>query len=264
MWKEPEINANNWPSADQLSGLWVHLMGELSIRTLLYYQAAKCRCWIEQLLSENNMTTSTLVFDKDSGAPYLKSQHNVEMLGLICLEADGFEIVLSTLSVMLNQMREVPLLIQICTKDLTQPEIEGLATQILRRCQELLMPNAYRSNLTLYPTQLDNLYGHVLRTQPDLAQPYTFMYRDGKGKLVISGVAWHLVKEFARQLNASLQLSFEPTASKSVVKSYYTIIQHARNRTIDISSSFISPHYDRNLQLFSYPVFTSSWCIMLP
>ncbi|EDW04484.1 uncharacterized protein LOC116805853 [Drosophila grimshawi] len=292
MSKEPEINANNWPSADQLSGLWVHLIGELSIRTLLYYQAAKCRCWIEQLLSENNMTTSTLVFDKDSGAPYLKSQHNVEMMGLICLEADGFEIVLSTLSVMLNQMREVPLLIQICTKDLTQPEIEGLATQILRRCQELLMPNvllllsdffitshiygyqyfpafrltshAYRSNLTLYPNKLDNLYGHVLRAQPDLLRSNIFMYRDGNGKLVLTGALWHLVKEFARHLNASLQFSFEPTKANTFKTSYYTLIGHIENRTTDIACGLFAPAVVKNDHLFSYPVFSPSWCIMLP
>ncbi|XP_064550998.1 uncharacterized protein LOC135437090 [Drosophila montana] len=295
MWKEQQ-SVNDWPSAEQLASFWWHLKGELGFRTLLYYQSKKCRCSIENLLDERNLTTTTLVWNNASNAPYLRLKQNVDILGLVCLDSDLFEPVLIALSTMLNHMREVPLLLQICTKDPDKTSILELGPQILKRCKDLLMPNVllllndfftsspgmiyayqmfptfrllsqvYHAGLQLYPYKLANLQGQVIRTRTDLTQPYLLVYKDRNGKLITTGVLWHFMKAFARYLNATLELSYDSNSSRSVRDSYFKLLPHIQNGTTDVTTSLFPVTYSssRDLNIFSSPVIINSWCTMLP
>ncbi|XP_030573396.1 uncharacterized protein LOC115771716 [Drosophila novamexicana] len=293
MWKNQQ-SVLDWPSAEQLASFWLHLKGELGFRTLLYFKAEKCRCWIEKLLDEGNMTTTTLVWNNASNAPYLRLSQNVGILGLVCLNSDLFEPVLITLSTMLNHMREVPLLLQICTRDPDQTSMLEQGRQILKRCQDLLMPNVllllndffntdmiyayqmfpkfrllsqvYHASLQLYPYKLANLHGQVIRTRTDLTQPYLLVYKDRNGKLITTGVLWRFMQGFARYLNATLDLSYDSNSTHSVRSSYFKLLPHIQNGTTDVTTSLFPLTYssNSNLNTFSYPVIINSWCTMLP
>ncbi|ALC45779.1 Ir94f [Drosophila busckii] len=298
MWMQ-QLLLSNVPLDAQLAAIWTHLRAELSFSTLIYFKAAAhCDCWLGQLLAMSNATAATLVWNSSEKAPYLKPKQNVDMLGLICLDSRVYELLLNELAAMLDYMREVPLLIQLCAvAHKTEAEVasaELLIYTILERCQQLLMPNVlvlfedffatrvlyayqnfptfnllaqtYSATLQLYPNKLLNLYGHMIRTAVCFDEPYAMAYRLPNGTQGITGVVWLLLIEFARQLNGTLQLVSQPSAIKSIRGNVHTLMKLIANNSLDIAITVqaTSLGFVGNLKQMSYPALVGSWCIMLP
>ncbi|EDW15447.1 uncharacterized protein Dmoj_GI24835 [Drosophila mojavensis] len=290
-------SGNNFPNSEQLASFWLHLLTELRFGTVLHYKAEECECSIEKLLSGSNVTAATLVWSDLYYRPYLKEKQNVNILGLVCLAANSYNTVLNALSVMLNHMREVPLLLQLCDKDSSRVELQlQLSRDILKKCQDLLIPNAlllfsdffktgtfygyrmfptfgllsqvYNATSPLYPYKLANLQGQVLRTRPDLSQPYVVMYKDRNGNAVTSGMLWRILSLFAKKLNATLELSLDPTLSQvnSIRSGYFKLLEQAQNNDIDVTISIypMTMSSRSDIPMFSTPVAVRGLCTMLP
>ncbi|XP_030078644.1 uncharacterized protein LOC115482785 [Drosophila hydei] len=289
---------DDWPRAEtvQLASFWLHLITELNFGTILYYTTTGSDCWIEKLLSESNLSATTLVWSNRLHMPYLKEHQDVNMLGLVCLDIDLYQPMLNALSITLNHMREVPLVIQLCIKDSRQPNELEVIRKILKQCQDLLIPNVllllsdflntrnlyayqmfptfrllsqlYSARSLLYPYKLANLHGQIIRTRPDLSQPYVFMYKDRNGNEITTGMLWRLIMGFARQLNATLELSLDPATKQvsSIKNGYFKLLQHTQNGQIDVTSSIfpMTISTKNTIAMFSFPVAISSWCTMLP
>ncbi|KAH8406983.1 hypothetical protein KR222_003342 [Zaprionus bogoriensis] len=276
-----------------MAEFWRHLRQETRFRTLLYYHDSRCSYWIESLLRENNFTTSHLIWTHATKSHCLKLKQNLDIFGVICVGPENYKFALKDLSTMLNHRRESPLLLQIGSENQAVAITGAIARAVLLQCQELLMPNVlllahdfvnsgilyaheifptfrvrqliYNSNMELYPYKLHNLYGHAIRVEPNFHEPYTIASGISTGSFKITGVLWHLMNEFAKYLNATLELSYDPQIPGPAIN-YYATMRHIENDTVDISASVFPLQLCSvgNLHKFSYPVFLGSWCIMLP
>ncbi|XP_068152484.1 uncharacterized protein Ir94f [Drosophila tropicalis] len=236
-------------------------------------------------------TTTSMVWDQTKNIPNLKMSQDIDILVLSCVKPTEYEVNLRTLSSMLNYMRHVPIWLDICDDGLAikKPFI-NLAENILILCWELRMPNViltpseflisgeiyayqpfpifdllsliYHNALQLFPYKLSNLYGYNIRTIADLNEPFTIARRDANGELVMSGMLWQMLMEFARHLNGTLQLIIEPREYVG----YGRLQQYVRNGSMDIAASVnVIVHYpNRAFFEYAYPMDIGSWCTMLP
>lgn len=117
----------------------------------------------------------------------------------------------------------------------------------------------------LFPCKLGNLKGHPIRTVPDNSEPHTIVRKTLNGSIVIDGPVWQFMIEFAKHINATLQLPIEPHPEKSI--KLVQILDLVRNQTVDIAAS-LRP-YSLNVQrssthIYGSPMMVGNWCMMLP
>lgn len=292
MWKDLQY-IDQKRSTQDLSSLWRHLRRELEFRTLLFYRTQKCRCWLEDILGQVNLSTTINLWTTQKKPQYLKPQQSVDLFGLVCMAAEEFIEVLEALSQMLNHMREIPVLLQIGCNSRPSEETSAIAAVILRRCYELFIPNVmllasdffsagnlyayrnypifqvytvkYNSQIILYPYKLDNLHGQSIRVQPSIQEPFTIVSRAPNGSLIITGMICRLMEEFARYYNGTLKFNYDITGPKSMML-HFKMLKNLANDTMDISTAFFPMYYStkETFPFFSYPFMVSSWCVMLP
>ncbi|KAH8241379.1 hypothetical protein KR032_011804 [Drosophila birchii] len=290
MWQQVKLaESPNWPGADAFHDFWVHLRTELQFRTLLYYRLNSCECWFDGLLGS---VDNTALLWNDQDYPHtLRHRQDMDIMGVVCLKASQYKEVLSAFSIMLDQIRSMPVVLQLCEKDDTSQDLKT-AGLIFRLCVELQILNVlllpwhfltsrtfyayeqfpnfkitkhiYDTHITLFPYKLGNLQGHPIQTIPDNSEPHTIVQRASNGTYIISGPVWQFMEEFVRHINGSLQLYGEPVIGQTL--RYAQVLDVVRNGTVDIAAS-LRPHVRvqrDNMHVFSYPLMVGDWCTMLP
>ncbi|XP_017015541.3 uncharacterized protein Ir94f [Drosophila takahashii] len=288
MWQQVQL-VETPPLAEVLQRLWTHLREEIRFRTLLYYRLSSCDCWFEGILETSNSTN--LLWDDRTYPHYLRHRQDMDVLAVACLSFSEYNEVLIALSLMLDQIRSMPVVLQLCGQEDPIQEQKS-AWILLNRVRELKMPNVlllswnflssrtfyafdffpefkvtrqiYQSWLTLFPYKLGNLQGHPILTLPDNSQPHTIVQKDSNGSLVISGAVWRFMQEFVQYINGSLQLPMDPVPGRTL--RYAEVLDLVRNQTLDIAAS-LRPyrHVQRsNQHIYGYPMMVGNWCLMLP
>ncbi|KRG00019.1 uncharacterized protein Dwil_GK27928 [Drosophila willistoni] len=273
----------------KLQEIWRSLKKELSFRTLIYLKKDSCNCLGDEFLKDYTITS--IVWDQVKSLPHLKMSQDIDILVVSCIRPTEYQVNLGYLSSMLNYMRHVPIWLDICADGMPiKGSFKNLAENILKRCWELRMANViltsseflrsgqiyayqpfpifhllsleYHNALQLFPYKLSNLYGYNIRTIPDLNEPFTIAHRDASGKLVMSGMIWRMLMEFARHLNGTLQLIIEPREYIG----FGRLQQYVQNGSMDIAASVnVVVHYpNRAFFEYAYPMDIGSWCTMLP
>ncbi|KAH8280977.1 hypothetical protein KR054_006356 [Drosophila jambulina] len=290
MWQQVKLaETPSWSGADAFQSFWAHLRTELRFQTLLYYRLNACECWFEGLLGSDNHTA--LLWNDEEYPHYLRHRQDMDIMGVVCLRISQYKEVLRALSIMLDQMRSMPVVLQLCEEDDPSQDLD-LAGLILRLSVELQMLNVlllpwnflrskifyayklfpkvqitrhiYNEHLTLFPYKLGNLQGYPVQTIPDNSEPHTIVQRALNGTYIISGPVWQFMREFVRHLNGSLQLNGVPAVGQTL--RYAQVLDWVRNGTIDIAAS-LRPHVRvqrDNMHVFSYPLVVGDWCTMLP
>ncbi|KAH8347552.1 hypothetical protein KR059_012576 [Drosophila kikkawai] len=290
MWQQVELaETPNWAGAIALQRFWTHLRTELQLRTLLYYRLNSCECWFDRLLGSENYTA--LLWNDQEYPHFLRPRQDLDILGVACLKASQHMEVLSALSLMLDQIRSMPVVLQLCEEDYPSPDL-GPAGLIFRLSVELQLLNVlllpwnffrsrafyayelfpkveiikhiYDKHLTLFPFKLGNLQGHAIQTTPDNSEPHTIVEKALNGTFIISGPVWQFLQEFVRHINGSLHLSSEPVIGQTL--RYTQVLDLVRNGTVEIAAS-LRPHVRLqrdNMHVFSYPLVLGDWCTMLP
>ncbi|XP_070136806.1 uncharacterized protein Ir94f [Drosophila bipectinata] len=115
MLSQVPLESSKWSGSEVIHQLWSHLRTERRHRTLLYYRLNSCSCWMEDLLASSNV--STMVWDDHEYPHYLRHHQDLDLLGVVCLKTSQYREVLNALKVMLNQMRNVPVIVQLCESD---------------------------------------------------------------------------------------------------------------------------------------------------
>lgn len=292
MWKDLQYIEQK-RSTKELLSLWRHLRRELEFRTLLFYRTPNCHCWLEDILEQDNLSTTIYLWTSQKKPQYLKLQQSLNIFGLVCMAAEEFNEVLAALSRMFNHMREIPMLLQIGCDSQPSDGTEAIAKVILRRCYELLIPNViflasdffsagnlyayhnypvfqvytvnYNSNIILYPYKLGNLCGQPIRVEPNILEPFTIASKARNGSIIITGMLWRLIEEFTRYYNGTLKLNNDITGPKSLML-HFSMLQNLANDTVDISAAVFPTRFStiESFPFFSYPLMVRTWCIMLP
>ncbi|XP_017046405.1 uncharacterized protein LOC108091620 [Drosophila ficusphila] len=286
MWQQVQLDYNSyWPRVEVLERFWNHLQMEIRFRTLLYYRLDSCDCWFEEVLRTDNSTS--LLWDDKTYPHYQAYLQDKNLLAVACMKLYQYKEMLHALSLMLEQMRSIPVVLQLCGA-------EDLNTiwKIVKLSQELKMPNVlllswnffttgifysyelfpelrvsklvYHAYLTLFPNKLNDLRGHPILTLPDNSEPHTIVQKGLNGSYKIDGPVWQFMIEFAKHINGSLQLAGEPVFEKTL--SYTQVIDLVRNNTVDIAASVrpLRNLHGSNVLFYSYPMIVGNWCVMLP
>ncbi|XP_017072512.2 uncharacterized protein LOC108108827 [Drosophila eugracilis] len=290
MWQQVQlVETPNWLRAEVLEHFWTHLRVEIKFRTLLYYRLSSCDCWFEGFLGTDNSTT--LLWNDKTYPHYLGFRQDMDILAVVCLSFSQYKEVLNALSIILDQIRSIPLVLQFCGEEdpIKEQDSAGI---IFYLCWELKMPNVlllswnffstrtfyayemfpkfkvirkvYETYLTLFPYKLGNLQGHPIRTLPDNSEPHTIVQRSLNGSYVIYGPVWRFMIEFAKHINGSLYLPGNPVTERTV--NYAQVVDLVRNKTVEIAAS-LRPfvHVQRSkAHIFGYPMMVGNWCTMLP
>uniref|UniRef100_A0A6P4FIM0 Uncharacterized protein LOC108051544 n=1 Tax=Drosophila rhopaloa TaxID=1041015 RepID=A0A6P4FIM0_DRORH len=288
MWQQVQrVSTSNWTQTQVFQQFWTHLRVETRFQTLLYYRLSSCDCWFEEVLGTDNLTT--LLWNDQTYPHYIRHRQNMDILTVVCLRLNQYRKVLHALSLILDQIRSMPVVLQLCEEENSIQE-QNLASLIFRRSAELKMPNVillscnffssrifyaydlfpklqvrkliYHTYLTLFPYKLENLQGHPIRTLPDNSEPHTIVEKDSNGSFIINGPVWQLMLHFARHLNSSLELAGEPVFGKSL--RYVQVLDLVRNATVDIAASLRPYSHRINKHYLSYPIMVGNWCMMLP
>ncbi|KAH8326630.1 hypothetical protein KR067_011201, partial [Drosophila pandora] len=288
MLSQVQLENSKWSGSEVLHQFWNHLRRERRHRTLLYYRLSSCSCWMEDLLASSNV--STLVWDDQEYPHYLRHHQDVDLIGMVCLKTSQYGGVMNALKVMLNQMRNVPVIVQLCESD-DEIDEEIAAENILKLCLEYFMINVlilsmkflkskifytsdifpkfklikkvYLTRLILFPPKMGNHGGHAIRTIPGNSQPHTIVAKSPTGEIKVTGPIWKLLVEFVRYLNGTIQLVSVPQIGHTL--RYSQLLDLVGNNTVDIAAS-LRPYttLHSNLHKFSYPAMVGSWCTMLP
>lgn len=291
MWQQVLLaETSNWFRSDVLQRFWTHLRVEIRFRTMLNYRLESCDCWFDNVLGSDNSTA--LLWNDQTYPHYLRHRQDTDILVVSCLRFHQYQEVLLALSLMLDQMRSMPVVLQLCGDEDSMQELNS-ARLLLKHSQDLKMPNVvllsstfftsatlysyemfpefnvqklvYQAYLTLFPYKLGNLKGHPIRTVPDNSEPHTIVRKTLNGSIAIDGPVWQFMIEFAKHINATLQLPIEPHPEKSI--KLVQILDLVRNQTVNIAAS-LRP-YSLNVQrssthIYGSPMMVGNWCMMLP
>ncbi|KAH8278421.1 hypothetical protein KR018_002979 [Drosophila ironensis] len=289
MWQQMQLaDTPNWTGAEGLHQFWGHLRVQHRFRTLLYYRLNSCECWMEQQLRGGN--ASTMVWDDKEYPHFLRKHQDDDLLVVLCLGFVQYPDVLNALSVMLDQLRSVPVVMQLCDSGHNPIQELAMASEILQLGYKFLMINIlllsssfYRSNIyytfdvfpkfkliksvfrpriLLFPQKLANLGGYAIRTLADNSEPHTIVRKSADGEIIISGPIWQLLEEFIRNLNGTIHRAIVPPPG-NIIK-LAQVVDLVRNNTVDVAATLRPFTLMKNYQQYSYPAITGSWCTMLP
>ncbi|XP_037707477.1 uncharacterized protein LOC119545729 [Drosophila subpulchrella] len=231
-----------------------------------------------------------IIWHREEAYPELYNRHSSKIFAMACLSRNSFEWQLKLLATSLTRFRSIKILIE-----MQAMQSQFLASQVLQLCLQHSMLNVVlyfqRWNRTtniynyqafpyftlvkqrlsgvspsrIFTNQLKNVQGYQLRVQPDLSPPNSFPYRDSQGDYRIAGFLWNIIQHFSESLGAGIQVLY-PTWPKAKVASEEYMLKFTRNGSSDFGLTTIMTtfkHEDRYRD-YSYPMFYSSWCTMLP
>ncbi|XP_037727408.1 uncharacterized protein LOC119558194 [Drosophila subpulchrella] len=258
--------------------------------TLVYYNPEGLDCSWSDLWQRNLTTHPQIVWQRSYPYPDLYDRFSSDLMVLACLSTDCAAAQLETLACSLRHLRTVPLLIEVAG-----PDQESLASQLLSFClhQSMLYVElyfrSYNHSLILYTyrpfpkfqlvkrgvsggkgveifvNKLVNLQGHRLRVMPDLSPPNTFSYQDAMGESQVAGYLWDFITTFASRINAGLAVVRPNWPADGAPESSY-MLQYTARGLIDVglTTTLITKRNHGAVDQYTYPIFISSWCTMLP
>ncbi|XP_016931797.2 uncharacterized protein Ir20a [Drosophila suzukii] len=259
--------------------------------TLVYYNPAGLDCSWSVLWQRNLTTHPQIVWQRSYPYPDLYDRFNSGLMVLACLSTDSSAAAqLETLASSLRHLRTVPLLIEVAGSDQ-----ESLASQLLSFClrQSMLYVEMYFRNynhslilytyrtfpkfelvkrgvsggkgVEIFANKLVNLQGHRLRVMPDLSPPNTFLYRDARGESQVAGYLWDFMATFASRINAGLAVVRPNWRAGGASESSYMLQYSGRGLIdVDLTTTLITKRNLWAIHQYTYPIFISSWCTMLP
>ncbi|KAL7728197.1 hypothetical protein ACLKA6_005615 [Drosophila palustris] len=277
-----------------LCALIIQLIGE---RSIFYYNPSNRDCnwsWCQQ-----HNFTSQPQWVWHTQVPYfrLREQHNTEFFVLACLSEELYMAELGGLLESLSALRNVRVLIELASHKRV-PDENSLALDILKYLymRKLLNVALYFQHGTnplqlysyevfpqftliqhrftrmgligneedLFRNQLKHLKGYKLRVMHDYSEPNTILYTDASGNKQLTGFMWHFIETFAEHFGASI-IPMHPTWPARRVLSEPYILELTRNGSADIGLVSLSfKNFLKRPQQYSYPVYYSNWCIMMP
>ncbi|XP_011209982.2 uncharacterized protein LOC105230721 [Bactrocera dorsalis] len=219
----------------------------------------------------------------------LRMLFNHNLLVMVCLErnVDSFSII-SGLARQLQYMRDAHVILLAETDSEVHQEQD--VEKLFRHCQMLQILNVialfgdFMSThlvfmfdtfptfklkaipfipLTNYfPDKTRQLHGHPIYTEPDQNQPRSFLYRDVRGALKMSGYIGKLVQAFEQHLNATVRFPRPININETT----YQRDQHnsTRSGVIDFATSLGSYRFFTAVEEFTYPFEFAKWLMMLP
>ncbi|XP_037941258.1 uncharacterized protein LOC119674203 [Teleopsis dalmanni] len=114
---------------------------------------------------------------------------------------------------------------------------------------------------TYFPNKIKNLKGAILRAYPDRSIPNSFIYTNKKGEVILSGYIGKFVKNFAQNINATLEF---PYSNDNSTVFYRQILHTVGNGSFDIGVTLSVPQNFIEQGLHSYPFEFVKWMPMLP
>lgn len=121
-----------------------------------------------------------------------------------------------------------------------------------------------RNSICIFPNRLADVAKTKLNILADQVEPYTMFYVSKRGTLRIAGYIGHFIAQFADRYNFQLWLpdNYNSTTEHAV----YTeeIRQAARNDSIDVGASLLTPQKEMNVHGYIYPIEFFQWLTMMP
>ncbi|XP_017015539.2 uncharacterized protein Ir94h [Drosophila takahashii] len=258
--------------------------------TMFYFNPTGENCSWERLQGTNLSQHPQFVWHREESYPGLYKQHGNQIFAMACLSMDLYEWQLQLLATSLTRFRSVKILIELQAR-----ESSFLASQILSLCLQHSMLNVvlyfqrwsrplniynylafpyftlFKHRLSealgskIFTNQLEDLRGYQMRVQPDLSPPNSFHYRDSRGEYRIGGFLWKIIQHFSESLGAGIQVLY-PTWPKGKTASSEYMLEYTRNGSSDfgLTTNMIVFKHEERYRDYSYPMFYSSWCTMLP
>lgn len=124
MWQQVLLaETSNWSRSDVLQRFWTHLRVEIRFRTMLNYRLESCDCWFDNVLGSDNSTA--LLWNDQTYPHYLRHRQDTDILVVSCLRFHQYQEVLLALSLMLDQMRSMPVVLQLCEDEDSMQELNS-------------------------------------------------------------------------------------------------------------------------------------------
>ncbi|KAH8401879.1 hypothetical protein KR009_008438 [Drosophila setifemur] len=113
-------------------------------------------------------------------------------------------------------------------------------------------------NRPIYTEQFRNMQGEPIITMADEMRPRSMTYWDaGSGEMKMTGYVANLVNTYAQRVNATLKVKL---LGKYAIKDIPRLVMQGRlDIGVNLHSSLYGPHMD----ITSYPVMLTSYCVML-
>ncbi|KAH8286667.1 hypothetical protein KR018_009051, partial [Drosophila ironensis] len=277
-----------WPLYSLIAGL-LHSRG---VSTVMHFNPAgspDCS-WISKMWSHNLTEHPQIVWQHRSPYSHFRDHFSNELLVLACLSSQGFDEELFSLASSLNHVKAGKVLIEVAGS-----VDDSVATQILAFCLKKSMLNvelyfrnwtnnfllfSYKafpefrliknhfspgSGVEVFKDKMKNMTGHRLVVIPDYSPPNSFVYLDSKGERQMAGYLWDYMVYFAKQLNAGLRVVNPGWSGTESLESLY-MLTYTANGSVDVglTTTLITPRNVYGIRQYSYPIFYSSWCTMLP
>ncbi|XP_060647211.1 uncharacterized protein LOC132785234 [Drosophila nasuta] len=274
------------------------LIVELALRTrsIFYYNPSGLECNWRWLQLHNFTNHPQLVWNSALPFVHLNRLFNNELFVLACLDADLARNELTGLLSSLSHLSNSKVLIELVgNKSVELRSKESLVKDILLQFRQKNMLNVviyFKSTShplylysydafpqftlrqrdftkscgdQLYPRQIENVKGYILRVIHDFSEPNTIIYYDANGKELIRGSLWDFIANFASTIGARLK-AIEPTwpHGRHLGDSY--MLELTKNNSVDIGL-FTAQVDERNSNRFyqySFPILYASWCVMMP
>ncbi|XP_054081360.1 uncharacterized protein LOC128919864 [Zeugodacus cucurbitae] len=113
-----------------------------------------------------------------------------------------------------------------------------------------------------FPNRIRDLKGAALRTLPDQLEPWSIVWRNRNGEIQIGGFLTKILREFAKQNNATLTYPLPLETDVFVERETWTAL--LQNDTIDMVSAITIAGDGNDTIDESVPVRLVDWTVMLP
>ncbi|XP_050319179.1 uncharacterized protein LOC126752430 [Bactrocera neohumeralis] len=121
-----------------------------------------------------------------------------------------------------------------------------------------------RNSTSIYPNRLADVAKTKLNILVDQVEPNTMFYVSKSGALYIAGYIGHFIAKFAERYNFQLWLpdNYNSTTEHAVYAE--EIRQAARNGSIEVGASLLTPLKEMNVHGYVYPIEFFQWLTMMP
>lgn len=121
-----------------------------------------------------------------------------------------------------------------------------------------------RNSTSIYPNRLADVAKTKLNILADQVEPNTMFYTSKHGKLYIAGYIGNFIAQFADRYNFQLWLPDNYNSTTEHVVYTEEIRQAARNGSIDVGASLLTPQKEMNVHGYIYPIEFFQWITMMP
>ncbi|XP_011184144.1 uncharacterized protein LOC105213191 [Zeugodacus cucurbitae] len=201
--------------------------------------------------------------DKDHLLKFAQSLHHMRLRNILAIYNRNFSTdALSEIETFFQHCQQVKLInIILVHRDFSHTHIYHSYNQFPEFALET---HDMRNSTCIYPNRLADVADTKLNILVDQVEPNTMFYVSKRGTLYIAGYIGHFIAEFAERYNFQLWLPDNYNSTTEHVVYTEEIRQAARNGSIDVGASLLTPQKEMNLHGYIYPVEFFQWFTMLP